>query len=424
MTPGLEWVPTLMGSEPRWTVEPPISAVSQLVQPFVKQPSSNITFLAQGGFNKLYEVECTPPAESLVMRVSLPVYPTLKTASEVATLRLVATRTDVPVPRIIAFDALTGPENPLGFEWILMQRISGVQLGTQWPTMDWEAKISLVNRIADLMATMFAHLRFPQIGSIFENGENSSQGDCLPNVVVGQIVSMAFFWDRRSTYDLPRGPFHSSRAWLESRLLLVSKDCNAILSNEDADEDDVETAETTQELVTRLQRSLPDIFPDTDEGQEHFSLCHDDISQQNILVDNSGHLAALVDWECVAVLPLWKTCQFPSFLVGRDRENLPQREEYAGGTEKSDDQGGDDLYCEHVAEYELTKLRSAFLERMETMQPQWVQTWRDPVAQKKADVDMAIQYCDSELCQRAISIWLDRIDKGEEYLSLRELLTK
>ncbi|KAF8512767.1 phosphotransferase enzyme family-domain-containing protein [Gautieria morchelliformis] len=401
MTSGLEWVSTLAGSVPRWTVEPSIDVVAQLILPYLQQAPTNISFLAEGGFNKLYYVQCVPPAESLVMRVSLPVYPGYKTASEVATLRLVATETDIPVPRVLAFDA---SKNPLGFEWILMQRMPGMQLAARWASLDWEAKVSLVHRLADLMAQMFSCLRFPQIGNLFEKNEHNTDGDSQ-NVIVGKIVSMAFFWNGRSTYNVPRGPFHSSRAWLESRLLLVSNDCEATLNNPASDQDDVETAEDTKALVARLQRCLPNFFPDADEAKEHFVLCHEDISRQNILVDNSGSLTAFVDWECVSVLPLWKACQFPSFLVGRDRETMPQRRDYFEDTEESGGQGVNELYNEHVAEHELTTLRGQ-------VQPQWVQIWRDPMARSRADVEIAIQYCDSEFCQKRINNWLDDLEKG------------
>jgi aminoglycoside phosphotransferase len=419
MTSGaLEWVSTLTGFVPRWTVEPSIGVLAQLILPYLPKASTNISFLAEGGFNKLYTVQCIPAAESLVIRVSLPVYPGYKTASEVATLRLVATKTDVPVPCVIAFDA---SKNPLGFEWILMQRMPGMQLGAQWTGLGWEAKVSLVHRLADLLAQMFSRLRFPKIGNLFEEPEHGADEDS-PNVIVGKIVSMPFFWNGRSTYNVPRGPFHSSREWLESRLLLASTDCEAILNDSDSDQDDVETAENTKALVARLQCCLPNFFPGADEGNEPFVLCHEDISRQNILVDNSGTLTALVDWECVSVLPLWKACQFPSFLVGRERETMPQRRDYFQVTEESGGESVNELYNEHVTEHELTTLRGVFLQRMAQVQPEWVQIWRDPMARRRADMEIAIQYCDSEFCQKRINNWLDDLENGGESRSLRSRL--
>lgn len=90
---------------PTWTIEPDISKIELLARKHLKIELSSrcdVTFYAKGAFNKLYKVE-TRSGNALV-RVSLPVDPTIKTNSEVATIPFVRQNTNTPVPRILAFD--------------------------------------------------------------------------------------------------------------------------------------------------------------------------------------------------------------------------------------------------------------------------------------------------------------------------------
>lgn len=101
---------------------------------------------------------------------------------------------------------------------------------------------------------------------------------------------------------------------------------------------------------------------------------------------------------------------------------MPQRRDYFKGAEESGGQGVNELYNEHALEHELTTLHGVFLQRMGQVQPQWVQIWRDPVSRSRTDVEIAIQYCDSELCQKSINNWLDELEKGCESGGFRSRL--
>ena len=122
---------TTFGLEPRWTKEPDIEIIRELAQEHLghdMEASIEVAFLAQGAFNKLYKITVADAA--CLMRVSLPVYPKLKTQSEVATINFIRKETEMPAPQIIAFDA--DSQNPLGFELILMELMPGVPLRKRW----------------------------------------------------------------------------------------------------------------------------------------------------------------------------------------------------------------------------------------------------------------------------------------------------
>lgn len=116
-----------MGLRPCWTVEPSIDIIAKIVHHHLKLSPDEIhqmtvNFQFQGAFNKLYAIEC--PKGSFFMRVSLPVDPYFKTVSEVATVKLLESKTSVPVPQTTASDS--SDNNELKFEWILVKRVPGL----------------------------------------------------------------------------------------------------------------------------------------------------------------------------------------------------------------------------------------------------------------------------------------------------------
>ena len=60
----------------------------------------------------------------------MPVDPFYKTESEVATLKYLGSNTEIPVATVIAWDSSL--KNELGYEWILLEKLAGVELGQVW----------------------------------------------------------------------------------------------------------------------------------------------------------------------------------------------------------------------------------------------------------------------------------------------------
>ena len=282
---GLEWVNTTFGLEPRWTKEPDIDIIRKIARKHlgddVKSPI-NVTFHAQGAFNKLYKIEKVDSA--CLLRVSLPVYPHLKTQSEVATINFVRDHIGMPAPRIIAFDSES--HNDLGFEWILMELMPGDTLRKRWRKMSWNAKEDIVKQLARYQARLKSK-PFSKIGNLFPSAEGSS------SPVLGPIVSLIFFWGDHLTHNVPRGPFKDSCEWLQTRLKLTITDQDRLIKTLD-DEDDLEDAEFAKELAEEIAGELLKVF--THEAEKRTMLFHDDLSMQNILVDEQGELTAVIDW--------------------------------------------------------------------------------------------------------------------------------
>ncbi|KAK9481866.1 phosphotransferase enzyme family-domain-containing protein [Lipomyces starkeyi] len=233
-------------------------------------------------------------------------------------------------------------------------------------------------------------------------------------VCVQRMVSAAFIWDDHIHQDVSRGPFSSSKDWLSARLSLAENDyckrlCrvqNGANSNKDSEkeEDDPEELENIIYIISKLRSRLDEFFPTKDLEPEPSMIYHDDMSRQNILVNEDGILTAVVDWECVSALPLWIACQFPPILQGKPLDKEPIKSKY------QHDENGEvvELYWEHLENYELTQLRHLFLEEMQRLQPTWVEIFES--SQRQRDFNLAVTNCDDSFLIRRIRNWLNDMD--------------
>lgn len=480
------WEEALFGPpEPKWVTEPSIKAIKSIVRKVLhiyETEPVEINFLAQGAFNKLYTIQIKGRHPEHVIRVTLPVDPKVKVESEAATIILLDQHTDIPVPSIIAFDSSN--QNVLGYEWILMKFMRGQMIATAWPTMTWPKKEELVRRVAQSLAQLFKH-RFNGIGNVYLQDSGNSLPVAQPvadpmskdqphhvDHRLGEMVSMQLFWKDRLQQDSKRGPFRTSAEWLTTVLQLIinenrekiekltsskshTQDPNlevgfglslgpevqlesleetipipALIhlldSDSDSDSGEIEDAEKVIELAKRLVEAVPIFFPvsSTDEA-EPTCLYHDDVNMHNILVnsEDQSKLSAILDWEFVSSVPLWKACQYPVFLRGKSRNIKPQRDGYFWpdpALVASGEECEQVMYDEHMLEYEQTILRPIFEAEMLKQVPYWSQVREKSVRQ--ADFETAVSWCDSPITWGRVRDWLERTLAGEkQYRRLEEI---
>jgi hypothetical protein len=361
-----------------------------------------VAFHASGLFNKLYTIKRANNA-SLIMRVTLPVYPHRKTCAEVATLRWVRDNTSVPVSEIFAFDDTNN--NEIGFEWILMELMHGTPAHRSWWEMSMEQKVAFTKQIAKFEAELCgfgkADSLFRSIGTL----DICSTPDDVKGskaVAPGLLVSHEFFMGDHLHYDIPRGPFRSSHEWLSTKLNIILQHQTAVLKNSE-DEDEREDAEDISAIAPKLLALVPKVFPQTLEGTETTALYHHDLHLNNILVNEHGEITAVLDWECVSAMPIWMSTKLPKFLEGPVREEEPQMDGYA-----NTEQGKDELYFTHKMEYDATQLRKVYKARMQELWPEW------PLEESHTEIDLfeAIEQCDGFWVKR-VGRWADRVLGGE-----------
>lgn len=140
---------------PIWPTEPDCAAITRLAgSALACNPDLlNVQFSAQGAVNKLFEVrhkpidnaDKSPPV--YLFRVSLPLDTFYKTESEVATSRYLVSNTEIPVATVIPWDSSF--KNELGYEWILLEKLAGVELGQVWRKIPWNEKLNVARSLTE-----------------------------------------------------------------------------------------------------------------------------------------------------------------------------------------------------------------------------------------------------------------------------------
>lgn len=325
-----------------------------------------------------------------------------------------------------------------------MEILPGVTLRKAWRRISDNAKQDLVKQVAGYQVELFRH-KFSAIGNLLVKPEakrkpngllhatiaaasqqaKESNHQTLP--ILGQVVSLRFFWGEHINRDLPRGPFYSAEDWICARLTLVLSEQERILKTSE-DEYDIEEAEEITHIARRLLELIPRFFPSHTTSSLETALFHNDLNQNNILIDSEGKITGVVDWECVSALPLWKACSLPEFLEGKDRTEKPKGEEYAEDTgdycapgmdlsDNLDNDGVNPLYWEYLQEYELTQLRKVFHTEMEILEPRWKEEFE--IGSEKADFEEAVHSCDNTWRTRKVNKWLDALEMGECWSVIR-----
>ncbi|KAF2632825.1 hypothetical protein BU25DRAFT_406137 [Macroventuria anomochaeta] len=403
---GLEWVEGKFGLEPHWIREPDTNIVSQIARKNLNLSSDvpvDVTFHSKGAFTKLYKI--STPDKPYLLRVSLPVDPHHRTESAVSTIAFVRQITSIPVPHIIAYSS--DNLNELGFEWVLIDNIPGTTLHKVWRGMSWDAKEAIVKQLVEHQAQLFEH-RFQKIGNIFRQDDG---------FVVDRMVTTIFFQGDHLTHNAVRGPFTSSYEWLKARLQLVLTDQQRILSTS-CDEDEIEDAEFAHGLAKKLVEILPTVSLPNVSASEPTVLFHDNLLMHNIMVDDEGKLLAIMDWECISAVPLWRACQLPQLFDEWIRREKPEKNNYAPDSDEEDEdddgldnEGISDLYWEHLLEYEMWQLRKLFVEEMEKSSPAWIAVTQQGIL--KVDFERAVQDCDNGWRNRVVKRWVDSLAEGE-----------
>ncbi|KAI1824089.1 phosphotransferase enzyme family-domain-containing protein [Xylaria intraflava] len=389
---GLAWVKHSLSLSPKWAIEPTSEAIVATLKASLDcDQEYNVTFLHDGAYSKLYEVDIGEQA--FVMRVTLPVCSQSLTESEVATLGWVGQNTSLPVPRVKAYDS--SPNNPLGFEWILMTKLPGKPLSERWSSMSMVSKERLVKQIAAFSTATFRQQFDGGIGSIYKAASD------------------------------PRGPFFAASEWVRSRLQIASSDLTRRLEN-DITNDGMKTLQRMLELTKQIEILMPKflspskksfvvaptnpsltIIDDARDMPLRTVVYHDNLSFDNILVDDDGVFCGVIDWKCIPCVPLHESCQFPLFLQqAYDRFEEPIQMHYHIGQHEPPHPA----YFHDLQRYEMSQLRLLYIEEMLDSAPDFVEIWRNGASADLRDYEAAVQNCDNESTIDFVSAWVKSQD--------------
>ncbi|KAI6100803.1 hypothetical protein EDD16DRAFT_1495601 [Pisolithus croceorrhizus] len=178
--------------------------------------------LVEGSYHEVYRVLWKDGTVLSVVHVAVPAFPKDKLESEVVTLKYLAAQTQITVPQVYAWNS--DASNPIGAEYIIMQKMPGVSANMEWDTLLTSVKECTVLQVTEYLKAMFA-LCFDHAGSLYLSSPSND------NVYVRPIVSIPFFCTIDSVIHMPEAdppshtklsqycrPFSSTTKYLQSFL--------------------------------------------------------------------------------------------------------------------------------------------------------------------------------------------------------------
>ncbi|OJJ50336.1 hypothetical protein ASPZODRAFT_110635 [Penicilliopsis zonata CBS 506.65] len=274
----------------------------------------------EGGFRKAFLMKKANGKEIIAKipcRIAGP--PSFTTAGEVGVLEYINKHTSIPVPRVFSWSS--DNSNPVGAEYIFMEKAAGVPLCQQWGAMSEFEKLQLIKNLTKLEAQLAA-IRFPAYGGLYLRAEMSGlnrplDGDINPSqsFCIGPSCDREFYSDM--SMKLNRGPWDSLSSFgmsiAQRELLRISRDSphSQFGYYKGSVQEQTQLLEVTVELMKLLDSNK------TLQGDAcRPTLWHTDLHMGNIYVapDECSRIVSLIDFQSTCVLPAFLQAQWPVFL--------------------------------------------------------------------------------------------------------------
>lgn len=290
-----------------------------------------IAKLAEGSFNKAFLLTMDDSKEVVGKLPNLNAgLEHLTTANEVATMDYARNVLGVPVPQVYAWSSSTN--NPVGAEYILMERCSGIELHKVWDTIIDRQKAGIIHKLVSYEAA-FASSNLPMYGSLYyakdlSSSQNSQailpsidQNTRLPAFAIGPTTDRNFFDHGRAGATANRGPWVK----IEEYNLAIAEREVACLQKSSHFPDPQgfyngpgqyqQNSETKIQTLRKFEKVAQYLKP-TDSILSKPVLWHTDLHWDNIFVDERDptEITAIIDWQAVHIAPLFAQARHPTFL--------------------------------------------------------------------------------------------------------------
>ncbi|RMZ79727.1 hypothetical protein DV738_g3251, partial [Chaetothyriales sp. CBS 135597] len=289
----------------------------------------DIAKLAEGGFNKVFTLRAKNGREEVLARIPTPIAGPAHytTANEVATMDFLRVVLNLPVPEVLAYS--TTSDNPVGAEYILMERIEGESLSSRWLSLTTDEVIDIMTQIAEMEKKIF-DFRFPAYGSLYYKTDLDDEEVQIPVVddfVVGPVASRQFWHGERSKTEIDRGPWLSAVDCVTS----AARREMAIIQHHAKPQPrqtfllptthNIHPSEHTS-LLSQFLQLAPCIIPPGSYTAP--TLRHPDLSLSNILLaPGSSKIVGIIDWQDAVILPRFMQAGYPAFCQ-HDNPSQPQ----------------------------------------------------------------------------------------------------
>ena len=200
--------------------------------------------------------------------------------SQVTTLRLIASKTTIPVPQVYAFD--TTSNNTINAPYICMSFLPGQTLATAWfdttlPTPLEERRLRTLTALSECLPQL-AQFTFLQIGSLHKDNNSSDLA-----------IGPCYDWKENedgSYRVIASGPYDTVAAYLHDHVVASDN-----------------TNSPWKLAKTKVTKAALRYLPSLKSSSQGFVLSVPDFDSQNILVDEEGNLTGIIDWDLVQTIP-------------------------------------------------------------------------------------------------------------------------
>ncbi|KKZ64017.1 hypothetical protein EMCG_01678 [[Emmonsia] crescens] len=294
------------------------SAVCDLASSFhpAKKQCRIFSDVKKGGFNVCFPVEFTEDAadDSTPERwmIRIPILPRLafpkeKLRGEIATMKFIAEKTTIPIPRLHGYSI--NSENQLGLPFMLLEFIEGKPLFTvEVRKLPRPQKRELFAKLGDIYIQLFQH-KFDRIGALTLDAKDE-------NWVFDHNRPLSVLMNDQALAGIePR--FIGPNQTFQSVMDYVYTIHQALIDDFYQGKDSIMNEEDAHSYLYSLHKSrqflMEWVKPEHNHGP--FILNHGDLRSANILVDDDLNILSVLDWEWSHTIPVQMFVP-PSWLDG------------------------------------------------------------------------------------------------------------
>ncbi|KAJ5573480.1 uncharacterized protein N7459_007907, partial [Penicillium hispanicum] len=272
--------------------------------------------------------------------------PSLTTASEVATLKFLQSRTSIRVPNVFTWSS--DAANPVGAEFIIMEKVKGVALSETWEGLNTLERYKIIDQVVQ-MEKELGNISFPAYGSLFLRDSLPAtyrQYPLPPELdpeglfCIGPSCKRAWWHgnfvgiSQSLSKDLgPWAYFSQYASSIVQRELAHIANSGTEVQRQLHNFDESQSIDEYKILLERVSMVLP-ILSDEPRviGASDPVMWHTDLHLGNIFVspNEPSIIEGIIDWQSSQICPLFIQARFPEFLmppknypVGPDLPSLP-----------------------------------------------------------------------------------------------------
>ncbi|KAI1907660.1 hypothetical protein LOZ61_005992 [Ophidiomyces ophidiicola] len=290
--------------------------------------------ISEGQYNKVFLLTMNDGRE-VIAKLPNPNAgrPHFTTASEVATMDFLRNILHLPVPKVYAWSS-RAPDNPVGAEYIIMEKQAGMMLSDAWGNMKGKQKAQIVKQAVDIEKTL-ASTKFTKLGALYYKHDLPSSDSGTPLYIdgtgkqvhntefgVGPTNHRSFFDFGKGKLDIDRGPWSTPTEYLAAiayrEAACVDAGLRYTVMPEGLFYGPRQYQPTPSKKLSALQNYLkvaPYILPEN-QATHASVLWHGDLHLQNIFIDpeDPTQIRGIIDWQSISACPLFMQVTRPGFL--------------------------------------------------------------------------------------------------------------